>query len=436
MRVAVIGAYGFIGSHVARCFLDAGHEVAGFGRDLEVGRRTVPSAEWHYCDLNCDTDTDVWADRLTGCEVVVNCAGVLQRTARDDPSAIHSAATIALFEGARKIGVRRVVHVSALGADEDVETDYSRSKLAADSHLREMDLDWVILRPSLVIARDCFGGTGLMRMLAGLPGIVPLPGGTGLIFQPVGMDDLTAGITRLAEADAPARLVLPVTGPREMSLREIVGAIRNWLGFRPASFVEIPKPLFRPALLVGDLLGFLGAESAMRTTSFRQMEKANIADARPFAEATGIDPAPIETTLARHPATRADRRDARLAAPLVALRVTLAAFWILTGIITIAASPAAHAIPAALALSDVVGEAVTMVAIYFGAIADIVLGGWLLIARNVRAPCLAQIALSLGYLAALTVLDPAMWGDPLGVLLKTIPIMAATLVLASADERR
>lgn len=436
MKVGLIGAHGFIGSHVARRLIRAGHEVTGFGRDLDLGRRLVPAVEWRPCDLNTDTDAHIWAERLDGCDMLVNCAGVLQKTSRDDPAAIHGAATCALFDGALKAGVQRIIHISALGADDDVDTDYSRSKRVADTYLAGLDADWIILKPSLVVARECYGGTAMVRLLAGLPGVVAIPEQANIVFQPVAMDDLTNGILRLTDANAPSRLTLAVTGPVVQDLTEIVQTIRAWLGFGPARIVAVPGWAMRPVILAADLLGYLGVETALRSTSFKQTEKPNTADHVPFEEATGLKMQPIGTALADDPASRADRRDARLAAPLIALRVLLAVFWVATGIVTLTGISHAAQADAALALTALVGGTATLGAIIATSFLDILLGIWLITARELWRPCVAQILLSLGYIGGLTLLAPEMWADPLGPLLKVVPIIGATIVLAASGARR
>lgn len=436
MKVGLIGAHGFIGSHVARRFIQAGHEVTGFGRDLDLGRRLVPAVAWQYCDLNTDTDPQTWAERLNGCDVLVNCAGVLQKTSRDDPAAIHGAATCALFDGALKAGVGRIIHISALGADDDVDTDYSRSKRVADTYLAGLDANWVILKPSLVVARECYGGTAMVRMLAGLPGLVAIPEQANIVFQPVAMDDLTDGILRLTDANAPSHLTLAVTGPVVQDLTDIVQTIRVWLGFGPARILLVPGWAMQPAILAADVLGYLGVETALRSTSFKQTEKPNTADHIPFEEATGLKMQLIGAALAKDPASRADRRDARLAAPLIALRVLLAFFWVATGIVTLAGITQAAQADAALALTALVGSTATLGAIIATSCLDVLLGVWLIAARDLWRPCVAQILLSLGYIGGLTLLAPEMWADPLGPLLKVLPIIGATLVLAASGARR
>src|SRR5262245_50475503 len=98
-------------------------------------------------------------------------------------AAIHDAAPKALLESCAATNVRRVVHISALGVGPDLAVEYSQTKLAAEEHLQALDLDWVILRPSMVYSTaGSFGGSSLFRGLAGLPWFTPLVGDGGQMF--------------------------------------------------------------------------------------------------------------------------------------------------------------------------------------------------------------------------------------------------------------
>src|SRR4029077_19692747 len=95
---------------------------------------------------------------LDGIDAVVNCVGVLQDGAGDDTRRIHVEASCALFDACLQHGIRRVIQMSAIGADPAGPSEFSRTKAAADAHLQSLDLDWVILRPALVLAPAASGG--------------------------------------------------------------------------------------------------------------------------------------------------------------------------------------------------------------------------------------------------------------------------------------
>ena len=113
---AMAAAYGLIGAAcLARLHRD-GHEVTGAGRSIAEARRRAPYAKWITADYRKLTLAGDWLPLLEGFDAVVNCVGVLQDGMRDDVQRVHVAAASALFAACERAGVRRVVHISAIGA--------------------------------------------------------------------------------------------------------------------------------------------------------------------------------------------------------------------------------------------------------------------------------------------------------------------------------
>lgn len=434
MKILVTGAYGFIGSHIVAGLVTAGHEVVGCGRDIALGRRLIPHIRWTECDLNRDAAPADWAGRLDGVEAVINCAGILQSSAADDIYAIHRRGPVALFEACRAAGVGRVIQLSALGIEPGTETAYADSKRAADEALMAMDLDWIVLRPSLVYASNCYGGTALFRGLATLPFAIPVPGGGHQRFQPIHMDDLVRAVLRLLEPDAPSRILLEPVGPEPMTLRDILSGLRQWLGFAPAPVVAVPMGIVRLAAKLGDLAHWIGMRGSMRSTALSQMSRDNVADMAPFAEAVGFTPRRFADALAAEPAGPQDRWHARLVFLRPLLRFTLGLFWICSGLIT-AFDPARSDALLILGLAGFDGS-LAMAALWGGVAADILLGGLVLADRHVRMAGLGMIAVTTGYLAVLSLTIPELWLDPLGPLVKTLPLVPAILIMMVLEDDR
>lgn len=434
MRCLVTGAYGFIGQHVVRALIEAGWDVVGAGRDIDIGRRLLPDIDWISCDFNEDVDAGIWGPRLKGIDAVVNCVGILQSTARDDADRIQNHATVALFKAAAASGVKRLVHISAISAEEGVDTAYARSRLAAERALDDLDLNWVIVKPSLVIGPGSYGGTSLMRGLAGLPGLLPIPGDGAMRFQPIAMDDLAKGIAVLLAARRPARATLYAAGPEPVSAADILREYRRWLGFPEARDIQVPPILLKPLLLCGDLAGWLGHASALRSTALAQMAYDTLHNPKPFLRATGLQLSALPAALALRPATLQDRLHARSFFLLPALHITIALFWIVTGSVTLLdpGHETIRQITARIGLAPELSDAFVMAA----ACADIVLGALFLLPGWVRRTGTAQIALSLAYLAALGWFAPELWLDPLGPALKVVPLMVATLFVMACAEKR
>ena len=122
------GAYGLIGSACLARLHDAGHDVVGGGRSIAAARRRFPYAQWIEADFLRLQDAAAWQPLLGNVDAVVNCVGVLQDGWRDDVQRIQEAGTVALFDGCQRAGVRRIVHVSALGAGRPVRRDFHAPK--------------------------------------------------------------------------------------------------------------------------------------------------------------------------------------------------------------------------------------------------------------------------------------------------------------------
>ena len=434
MRCLVTGAYGFIGREVVAALHAEGIAVLGAGRDLAFARRILPDLEWVACDFNKDVEAAQWMSRLHGIDAVVNCVGILQGNVSDDPNRIHTAATIALFEACATAGVKRLVHISAIGAEADVASAYARSKAKADAALTRLNLNWLIVKPSLVIGRGSYGGTSLMRGLAGLPFVLPLPGRAAERFQPIAVDDLARGIARLVAEEEPARTTLYAAGPQTVSIHDILLAYRTWLGFGQAREVVVPLPLLRLLLRLGDVAGFLGHESAARTTSLTQLRYDTLVDGAAFARSARGPLKSFTQTLAAWPATLQDRLHARFYFAVPLLQVTVALFWVLTGVLTLMK-------PGFAAATELVTQAgfdamLAKTLVRGGAIADIVVGVLFLLPGWVRRAGLAQLVLSAVYLVGLSLIAPGLWADPRAPLLKIIPLMAATIVVMAFQEKR
>ena len=224
MRLLLTGATGLIGSAVRVALQDEGHTV--------IGITHKSCSQWHVwitLDIARATDPKDWLPHLVGVDAVVNCAGVLQDSPRDSTMGVHHIGATALFLACEKAGVRRVVHVSAIGVDR-ASTQFSRTKLAGDRALMALDLDWVILRPSVVIGRRAYGGSALIRALAALP-ILPRVPDAGLL-QVVQLDDLVRTILFFVAPNSPKRLVLEIAGPERLALTEVVRALSAmvWMG--------------------------------------------------------------------------------------------------------------------------------------------------------------------------------------------------------------
>jgi uncharacterized protein YbjT (DUF2867 family) len=432
MRVLVTGAYGLIGGAVLARLHRDGHELTGAGRALGQARLRAPYARWIEADYDRLTLAGDWLALLTGIEAVVNCVGVLQDGARDDVRRVQVAATTALFAACERAGVRRVVHISAIGASRSAPTLFARSKAEAEDDLMGRYLDWAILRPGLVLAPAVYGGTAMLRGLAGLPLVTPLIEPDARL-QVVSVDDVAETVALCLQPKAKLNVKWDVAHPQVHTLGTIVAALRGWLGFPPRRLIRVPRALGVMIAACADVLGYLGWRSPARSTALRQLAAGVIGESTPWIAATGIKPKSFDDILAQQPSSVADRWFARLYLLKPLAIAGLALFWLLTGMISLGPGRAAaisHL--TAAGFSPAVAGPILVAGSFF----DYLLGIALLVRVLTRPVLLVMLAATAIYLAVGSVLAPQLWLDPLGPFLKIIPVLLATLfTLAILDER-
>jgi uncharacterized protein YbjT (DUF2867 family) len=422
MRILLLGANGFIGGRILAA-LRGRHEVIACGRRPAAG-----AAGFIPADLARDQRAEDWLPRLRGIDAVINAAGIIQEQGRNRFDALHRAAPCALFAACVQAGLRRAVQISALGADQpQPPTEFLRSKRAADQFLAGLELDWIILYPSLVYGA---GGKSfeLFSALAAQP-IVPLPYGGTPLLQPVHVDDLAQGVANLLEAP-PQRLALPVVGAQALSLRDWLELLRQRITGQPEKLpgVSLPNVLMQLTASLGGM--FSGG--LISRASLRLLRQGSVADAEPFRRASGIQPRSPRQGLAEMPLSGAERREARSFFVYPLLLLSLALVWISTGLVSAFFYPVedSYALLARLGISDFAAP----LALYGAAALDIALGVGLFFSRHIRLVGILQILLILGYTGLITLFLPEFWLHPYGPLTKNLPLLAATLVLIARAE--
>lgn len=423
MRILVLGAGGFIGRHIVAELLKGGHQPVGAVRREADFARAFPGAAAVACDLARDVAVADWLPRLAGIDAVVNAAGVLSGA---EMEAVHVTAPRALYEACTMAGVKRVVLISAISARREVATDYAHAKLAGEKLLQDGPLDWTILKPSLIVAKGSYGGTSLIRGLAGLPLFTPLVGDGQFAFSPLHARDLARTVRIVCEEGRFNRQVLEPAGPETISLRDLLSRYRLWLGLPPVPFLSIPMGFMRLLAGLGDRMG----KGPVSSNSLAQLIAGNEGDGQRFATAIGFTPRSFAQFMAEEPAEVQDRWHARLFFTAPVLKFALVAMWLLSGLIGFFTGlPLAQEVLQALGLPP--GLAMPLVVLT--CLIDLVICFFILSGRKATAVQLIVIA---GYTLALTFVLPSLWLDPLGPLLKNIPIVAAVLCHGVLREQR
>ncbi|MER8725637.1 SDR family oxidoreductase [Mesorhizobium sp. M1027] len=428
MKVLVTGATGLIGASVVARLLSEGHEVIGLVRS--PGANRAGNYQLLVLDMAVALQPEDWLPHLRGVDAVVNCAGVLQDSPREKTREVHRDAAVALFRACARAGVARVIHFSAIGVDRAQPSAFSATKLAGDQALMTLDLDWVVLRPSVVLGRPVFGASALFRGLASLAVLPSMPG-TGRL-QVVLLDDVVSTVVFLLDPASPSRVVLELVGPEQLSMDEVVGSYRRWLGWAPAARFVLPAPVARLLYGLGDLAAMFGWRPPMRTNAAREIARGAVGDPSDWTAATGIRPQTLAGFLALNPATVQEKWFARLYFIKPAIFVVLPVFWIITGIVSLTTGYGSG-----VDLMQGTGAGILSAPIVIaGALADIAIGVVIAWRPAARKGLYGGIALSLFYLVVGSFLSPDLWNDPLGPFLKVLPILVLHFVALAVLEER
>lgn len=421
MRVLVTGASGFLGGHITAALCDAGHHVVAASRRGEARHgRALP------LDFAALRTPDAWTPHLQGIDAVVNAVGILRERGSQTFEALHVEAPRALFDACVGAGVRRVVHISALGADGDAATPYHRSKRRADDHLLSLPLRASVVQPSLV-----YGPGGASARLFGawatLP-LVPLPGRGDQPVQPIHVDDVVQAVLALLGDAAFTRGRVALVGPAPLAFADFLGELARAFGQRPAPTLPIPMPLVRAGVALASAL----PGSLVDSATLSMLERGNHAPATAVTRLLGRPPRPVGAFPGGDP--EAARTAAVLAWAVPLLRWSLAAVWIVTGLLSLGIFPVddSLALLARLGLHGAVAQAM----LYGAAVLDLSVGLALLFAPHLRWLWGLQATVIAGYTVLISVWLPEFWLHPYGPILKNLPLLAAIALLSALDGTR
>ena len=296
-KIVITGGTGFVGRSVCeRLFAhDAGCRLVVPTRHLATGRvlQTVPTVDLVECDVH---DAKAVAAALAGADALVHLVAILHGDA-ESFARVHVHLPRTLAAACTAAGIKRVVHVSALGAGLQAPSNYLRSKAAGEA----VWADWAkangaaltILQPSVIFgAEDRF--TNLFAKLQRLFPVMPLAG-AGTRFQPVWVGDVAQAVVNslFQPQHAP---VIDCAGPEVLTLKQIVQRVGTMAGCqRPV--LPVPE---RVGMLQAAVMGLMPGEPMMSRDNLLSMRVPNVASGTvPGLDSLGITPRGLDS-LAEH----------------------------------------------------------------------------------------------------------------------------------------
>ena len=290
-KILVLGGTGFVGRHVCQ-------QLALLpGRITLPTRRTanaqhlqmLPTVDVLAADVH---DEAVLTRLVAGHDAVVNLIAILHGTEAAF-NRVHVALPQKLVRACRANGVRRVVHVSALGAALDAPSMYQRSKARGEQVLQAAALDLTLLRPSVIFgAEDKF--LNVFAKLQQIFPVIPLAR-ADTRFQPVWVQDVAQAVVHCLQNPDTAGQIFDLCGPDVMTLKQLVQFAGKASGInhgRGRAVLGLPLALGR---LQAALMALAPGEPLMSRDNLDSMAVDNIADGLlPGLAALGITPASVE----------------------------------------------------------------------------------------------------------------------------------------------
>jgi uncharacterized protein YbjT (DUF2867 family) len=293
----ILGGTGFVGRSVAEKLVERN---GGAGGRIRIATRRVararplqllPTTEIAAGDVH---DEATLARMLRGTDEVINLVAILHGSEAEFER-VHVRLPARLATACTAAGVKRVIHVSALGAATDAPSRYQRSKARGEEALKAAGLALTILRPSVIFGeRDRF--LNLFAQLQSIFPLLPLAGAAAR-FQPVWVEDVASAVVAAIDDPSTIGTTIECCGPRIYTLAELARAAGRWSGAeRP--ILALPALLAR---IQAFFMEWLPGTPLMSRDNLDSMRVANVASGKlPGLERLGIEPAPLEAIAPRY----------------------------------------------------------------------------------------------------------------------------------------
>ena len=256
-RVTIFGGSGFIGRSIVQRLIDDGAVVRIGARHPEAVRDHLPRAmadkvETVRVDIQDEAGV---AAAVRDADAVIDLVAILYEKGRQSCRSLHVDGARRVAAAARQAGASRMIHMSALGASLESESEYARTKAAGEKAVRDVFSQATIVRPSIVFGPE----DDFFNKFAGIASMspaLPLIGGGKSRFQPVFVDDVAAAFAAILADPANAGKTFELGGPQVYTFRELMELLLEHMGRRrllvPLPFVAaeaqayvlewLPKP--------------------------------------------------------------------------------------------------------------------------------------------------------------------------------------------------
>ena len=238
--VTVFGGSGFVGRHLVKALAKNGWRVRVASRRPDLAFHLQPSGkvgQIHAVQANSRYPESI-AAALRGSDAVINLVGILAASGQQTFDAVQAQGAKFVAEAAAQAGITSFVHMSAIGADDQSNSGYGRSKRLGETYVQTLLPNAKIARASIIFGPED-GFFNRFAALARISPFLPLIGGGKTLFQPVYVADVAEGLVRLLEGAGSAGQIYEFGGPDVLSFKQILSMICKITG-RSRFMINIP----------------------------------------------------------------------------------------------------------------------------------------------------------------------------------------------------
>lgn len=236
----IFGGSGFVGRHTVRALAKKGWRIRSASRRPDLAGYLQPMGDvGQIMAVQANLrDEESLRRAVSGTSAVVISVGVLANTGRQTFKALHAEGPRLIARAAREAGVKRLVHISAIGADAKSNSRYARTKAEGEAGVLAEFPDAVILRPSIVFGpEDSFFNR--FAAMARISPFLPLIGGGRTKFQPVYAGDVASAVAAVLDGGGTPGAIYELGGPETLTFRELLDRTQVYAG-RRRGYIPLP----------------------------------------------------------------------------------------------------------------------------------------------------------------------------------------------------
>lgn len=236
----IFGGSGFVGRHAVRALAQKGWRIRSASRRPDLAGYLQPMGDvGQIMAVQANLrDEESLRRAVAGAEAVVISVGVLANSGRQTFEALHAKGPGLIAKAAREAGVKRLVHISAIGADAHSNSQYARTKAEGEAAVLAEFPEAVILRPSIVFGpEDSFFNR--FASMARIAPLLPLIGGGRTKFQPVYAGDVGSAVAAVLDGGGTPGAIYELGGPETLTFRELLDRTQAYAG-RSRGYISLP----------------------------------------------------------------------------------------------------------------------------------------------------------------------------------------------------